>query len=153
VYEEEQQGLYYNTRAVVIDRRRILPRQREVRKEPLPQVKGFWEKFLLPAGNRLPGVRHRRRADGCTLLRPALSRGWRALGLAGAKIVFNPSDDVRGTVQYLWAAEQPAAASPTSNIGRSNGSASRQLGDNDFYGAYFVNPRGSYRGRRHRRWR
>jgi beta-ureidopropionase len=36
--------------------------------------------------------------------------GWRALGLAGAEIVFNPSATVAGLSEYLWKLEQPAAA-------------------------------------------
>ena len=36
--------------------------------------------------------------------------GWRALGLNGAEIVFNPSATSRGLSEYLWQLEQPAAA-------------------------------------------
>src|SRR4051794_37543200 len=36
--------------------------------------------------------------------------GWRALGLNGAQIVFNPSATSRGLSEYLWSIEQPAAA-------------------------------------------
>src|SRR6202000_2558957 len=45
--------------------------------------------------------------------------GWRALGLAGARIVFNPSATSRGLSQYLWRLEQPRGA----------------VGDEDFGGA------------------
>jgi N-carbamoylputrescine amidase len=34
--------------------------------------------------------------------------GWRALGLNGAEIVFNPSATSRGLSEYLWRLEQPA---------------------------------------------
>ena len=36
--------------------------------------------------------------------------GWRALGLNGAEIVFNPSATSRGLSEYIWRLEQPAAA-------------------------------------------
>jgi N-carbamoylputrescine amidase len=36
--------------------------------------------------------------------------GWRALGLNGAEIVFNPSATSRGLSEYIWRVEQPAAA-------------------------------------------
>ena len=36
--------------------------------------------------------------------------GWRALGLNGAEIVFNPSATARGLSQDLWRREQPAPA-------------------------------------------
>src|SRR6266851_1800784 len=85
MYEEEQPGLYYNTAAVIDADGRYLGKYR---KTHLPQVKGFWEKFYF---------------------RP-FPEGWRALGLAGARIVFNPSATSRGLSQYLWRLEQPAAA-------------------------------------------
>src|ERR1039457_6027383 len=82
------------------------------RKTHLPQVKGFWEKFYFRPGNL-----------GYPIFDTAVGRigvyicydrhfpeGWRALGLAGAKIVFNPSSTSRGLSQYLWRLEQPAAA-------------------------------------------
>ena len=63
------------------------------RKNHLPQVKGFWEKFYFRPGNL-----------GYPVFDTAVGRigvyicydrhfpeGWRALGLAGAQIVFNPS--------------------------------------------------------------
>ena len=70
--------------------------------------------------------------------------GWRALGLAGAKIVFNPSATSRGLSMYLWNLEQPAAAVANEYfIGAINRVGKEPLGDNDFYGSsYFVNPRG-----------
>ena len=70
--------------------------------------------------------------------------GWRALGLNGAKIVFNPSATSRGLSMYLWNLEQPAAAVANEYfIAAINRVGKEPLGDNDFYGSsYFVNPRG-----------
>jgi N-carbamoylputrescine amidase len=74
--------------------------------------------------------------------------GWRALGLAGAKIVFNPSATSRGLSMYLWNLEQPAAAVANEYfIGAINRVGTEPLGDNDFYGStYFVDPRGQQVG-------
>jgi N-carbamoylputrescine amidase len=74
--------------------------------------------------------------------------GWRALGLNGAKIVFNPSATSRGLSMYLWNLEQPAAAVANEYfIGAINRVGQEEYGDNDFYGSsYFVNPRGQVVG-------
>ena len=79
MYEEEQPGLYYNTAAVIDADGSYLGKYR---KNHLPQVKGFWEKFYFRPGNLgLPDLRYRGRPDrGLHLLRPALPGG-----LAGAR--------------------------------------------------------------------
>ena len=73
---------------------------------------------------------------------------WRALGLAGARIVFNPSATSRGLSQYLWRLEQPASAVANEYfVGAINRVGIEPLGDNDFYGqTYFVDPRGQLVG-------
>jgi N-carbamoylputrescine amidase len=70
--------------------------------------------------------------------------GWRALGLAGAQLVFNPSATSRGLSMYLWNLEQPASAVANEYfVGAINRVGIEPLGDNDFYGStYFVDPRG-----------
>ncbi len=70
--------------------------------------------------------------------------GWRALGLNGAEIVFNPSATSRGLSSYLWQVEQPGAAVANEYfIGAINRVGVEDLGDNDFYGTtYFVDPEG-----------
>ena len=72
----------------------------------------------------------------------------RALGLAGARIVFNPSATSRGLSQYLWRLEQPASAVANEYfVGAINRVGIEPLGDNDFYGqTYFVDPRGQLMG-------
>ena len=74
--------------------------------------------------------------------------GWRALGLAGAEIVFNPSATSRGLSRYLWQLEQPAAAVANEYfVGAINRVGVEDLGDNDFYGTtYFVDPEAQFVG-------
>jgi N-carbamoylputrescine amidase len=147
MYEEEQPGLYYNTAAVIDADGSYLGKYR---KNHLPQVKGFWEKFYFRPGNL-----------GYPIFDTAVGRigvyicydrhfpeGWRALGLAGAKIVFNPSATSRSLSAYLGRLEQPAAAVANQYfIGAINRVGVEPLGDNDFYGgSYFVDPRGQLVG-------
>src|SRR5260370_608035 len=109
VYEEEQEGVLYNTAAVIDADGTFLGKHR---KNHLPQVKGFWEKYYFRPGNL-----------GYPVFDTAVGRigvyicyerhfpeGWRALGLAGAKIVFNPSATSRGLSEYLWRLEQTGPA-------------------------------------------
>ena len=147
MYEEEHPGVYYNTAAVIDADGTYLGKYR---KTHLPQVKGFWEKFYFRPGNL-----------GYPVFDTAVGRigvyicydrhfpeGWRALGLAGATIVFNPSATSRGLSSYLWQLEQPAAAVANEYfIGAINRVGIEPLGDNDFYGGtYFVDPRGQLIG-------
>jgi N-carbamoylputrescine amidase len=143
MFEVEQEGFYYNTAAVIDADGTYLGKYR---KTHIPHVKGFWEKYYFRPGNM-----------GYPIFDTAVGRigvyicydrhfpeGWRALGLAGAKIVFNPSATSRGLSMYLWNLEQPAAAVANEYfIGAINRVGKEPLGDNDFYGStYFVNPRG-----------
>jgi N-carbamoylputrescine amidase len=143
MFEVEQEGFYYNTAAVIDADGTYLGKYR---KTHIPHVKGFWEKYYFRPGNM-----------GYPVFDTAVGRigvyicydrhfpeGWRALGLAGAKIVFNPSATSRGLSMYLWNLEQPAAAVANEYfIGAINRVGKEPLGDNDFYGStYFVNPRG-----------
>jgi N-carbamoylputrescine amidase len=147
MYEEEHPGLYYNTAAVIDADGRYLGKYR---KTHLPQVQGFWEKFYFRPGNL-----------GYPVFDTAVGRigvyicydrhfpeGWRALGLAGARIVFNPSATSRGLSAYLWQLEQPAAAVANEYyVGALNRVGVEPLGDNDFYGTtYFADPRGQLVG-------
>ena len=147
IYEVEQEGMFYNT-AVVIDADGTY--LGKYRKHHIPQVHGFWEKYYFRPGNL-----------GYPIFDTAVGRigvyicydrhfpeGWRALGLAGARIVFNPSATSRGLSQYLWRLEQPASAVANEYfIGAINRVGIEPLGDNDFYGqTYFVDPRGQLVG-------
>ena len=125
------------------------------RKHHIPQVKGFWEKFYFRPGNL--GYPVFDTAVGKVGVYICYDRhfpeGWRALGLNGAQIVFNPSATSRGLSAYLWKLEQPASAVANEYfIGAINRVGIEHLGDNDFYGtSYFVDPEGKFVGERRRR--
>ncbi|GIU93271.1 MAG: hydrolase [Acidimicrobiia bacterium] len=143
VFEKEDEGFYYNTAAVIDADGTYLGKYR---KTHIPHVKGFWEKFYFRPGNL-----------GYPVFDTAVGRigvyicydrhfpeGWRALGLNGAKIVFNPSATSRGLSMYLWKLEQPAAAVANEYfVAAINRVGKEPFGDNDYYGSsYFVDPRG-----------
>ena len=77
-----------------------------------PRCKGFWEKFYFRPGNL--GYPVFDTAVGKVGVYICYDRhfpeGWRALGLNGAQIVFNPSATSRGLSAYLWQLEQTASA-------------------------------------------
>ncbi len=113
----------------------------------MPEIEGCWEKFYFKAGDGGDPVFDT--AVGKVGVYSCYDRhfpeGWRALGLNGAEIVFNPSATVAGLSEYLWKLEQPAHAV-------ANGyyvAASNRVGTEapwnigEFYGqSYFVDPRG-----------
>ncbi|MGP0023873.1 MAG: nitrilase-related carbon-nitrogen hydrolase [Streptosporangiaceae bacterium] len=147
VYEREQEGVYYNTAAVIDADGSFLGKHR---KNHIPQVTGFWEKFYFRPGNL--GYQVFDTAVGRIGVFICYERhfpeGWRALGLAGAKIVFNPSATSRGLSEYLWKLEQTSAAVANEYfVGTINRVGVEPLGTNDFYGqSYFVDPRGQLVG-------
>jgi beta-ureidopropionase len=149
MYEEDEQasGIYYNTAAVIDADGKYLGKYR---KTHIPHVKGFWEKFYFRPGNM--GYPVFETAVGKVGVYICYDRhfpeGWRAIGLAGARIVFNPSATSRGLSQYLWRLEQPAAAVANEYfVGAINRVGVEPLGDNDFYGqTYFADPRGQLVG-------
>jgi beta-ureidopropionase len=143
VYEQEQPGVLYNTAAVIDADGSYLGKYR---KTHIPHVKGFFEKFYFRPGNL-----------GYPVFETAVGRvgvyicydrhfpeGWRALGLNGAEIVFNPSATSRGLSNYLWKLEQSAAAVANEYfVGTINRVGIEDLGDDDFYGtSYFADPEG-----------
>ena len=145
MYEIERPGFLYNTAAVVDADGSYLGKYR---KTHIPQVKGFWEKFYFRPGNS--GFPVFDTAVGKVGVYICYDRhfpeGWRALGLNGAEIVFNPSATSRGLSNYLWKLEQPAAAVANEYyVGAINRVGIEDLGDDDFYGtSYFVNPEGEF---------
>ncbi|HEY0816717.1 MAG TPA: nitrilase-related carbon-nitrogen hydrolase [Pseudonocardia sp.] len=147
VFEEESVGNYYNTAAVIDADGTVLGKYR---KHHIPQVKGFWEKFYFRPGNL--GWPVFDTAVGKVGVYICYDRhfpeGWRALGLAGAQIVYNPSATSRGLSAHLWQLEQPAAAVANEYfIAAINRVGVEEYGDNDFYGtSYFVDPRGEFVG-------
>ncbi|WP_378731205.1 nitrilase-related carbon-nitrogen hydrolase [Nocardia brasiliensis] len=147
VYEQEQPGLLYNTAAVIDADGTYLGKYR---KHHIPHVNGFWEKFYFRPGNL--GWPVFDTAVGKVGVYICYDRhfpeGWRALGLAGAEIVFNPSATSRGLSGYLWKLEQPASAVANEYyIGAINRVGIEEYGDDDFYGtSYFVDPEGKFVG-------
>jgi N-carbamoylputrescine amidase len=143
MFEMEQEGFYYNTAAVIDADGNYLGKYR---KTHIPHVKGFWEKFYFRPGNTGYPIFDTKvgRIGVYICYDRHFPEGWRALGLKGAKIVFNPSATSRGLSMYLWNLEQPAAAVANEYfVGAINRVGQEPLGDNDFYGSsYFVDPRG-----------
>jgi len=145
IYEVEQEGVYYNTAAVIDRHGNYLGKYR---KTHIPHVApGFWEKFYFRPGNLgyptfdLGFVR-----IGVYICYDRhFPEGARALGLNGAEIVFNPSATVAGLSEYLWKLEQPAHAVANGYfigaINRVGVEPPWNIGQ--FYGSsYFCNPRG-----------
>jgi beta-ureidopropionase len=151
LYEEEQPGVLYNTAAVVDADGRYLGKYR---KHHIPHVDRFWEKFYFRPGNL-----------GYPVFDTAVGRigvyicydrhfpeGWRALGLAGAEIVFNPNASKPGLSNRLWELEQPTAAAANGYfvaVPNRVGRETQEFGDDavEFYGSsYVVDPQGNFVG-------
>lgn len=144
IFEKEQEGVLYNTAAVIDADGSLLGKYR---KTHIPQTSGFYEKYFFRPGNL-----------GYPIFETAYAKigvyicydrhfpeGARALGLNGAEIVYNPSATVKGLSQYLWKLEQPAHAAANGYfmgcINRVGIEQPWNIGE--FYGtSYFVDPRG-----------
>ncbi len=144
VYEQAARGVFFNTAAVLDADGRYLGKYR---KQHIPHVAGFWEKFFFtPGDGGYPVFATRYARVGVYICYDRhFPEGARCLGLNGAEIVFNPSATVASVSRHLWKLEQPAHAvangyyvaasnrvgtEPPWNIGR-------------FFGnSYFVSPRG-----------
>ncbi|MBI3682706.1 MAG: acyltransferase [Acidobacteria bacterium] len=145
VYEREQEGLYYNTAAVLGPDGAYLGKYR---KTHIPHVApGFWEKFYFRPGNLGYPVFDLgfARIGVYICYDRHFPEGARALGLNGAEIVFNPSATVAGLSEHLWKLEQPAHAVANgyfiAAINRVGVEAPWNIGE--FYGSsYFCDPRG-----------
>src|SRR6266404_6419362 len=145
IYEVEQEGLYYNTAAVIDSSGKYLGKYR---KHHIPHVApGFWEKFYFRPGNLgYPAFDTAYGRIGVYICYDRhFPEGARALGLNGAEIVFNPSATVAGLSEYLWKLEQPAHAVANgyfiAAINRVGHELPWDIGE--FYGqSYFCDPRG-----------
>ena len=144
LYEREQAGVYYNTAAILDADGSYLGKYR---KTHIPQTSGFWEKYFFRPGNLgYPVFKTRYATIGAYICYDRhFPEGARALGLAGAEIVYNPSATIAGLSQYLWKLEQPAHAVANGYyvgaINRVGTEAPWNIGK--FYGnSYFVDPRG-----------
>ena len=146
LYEEEMTGVYYNTAAVIDADGTYLGKYR---KNHIPQVAGFWEKFFFKPGNLgYPVFKTQYCKLGVYICYDRhFPEGWRALALNGAEYIVNPSATVAGLSKYLWELEQPAAAAANgifigaiNRVGREEPWADKM---GEFYGSsYIVNPRG-----------
>jgi len=145
ICELHMTGVLYNTAAVVDHTGSLLGKYR---KHHLPHCHpGFWEKFYFTPGD-----------TGYPVFQTPFGRigvyicydrhfpeGARALGLAGAEIVFNPSATVAGLSEYLWKIEQPAHAVANQYfVGAINRvGVEKPWNIGEFYGSsYFCDPRG-----------
>jgi beta-ureidopropionase len=144
IMERVAPGVFYNTAAVIDADGRYLGRYR---KNHLPHVAGFWEKFFFKPGNEgYPVFETAHARIGVYLCYDRhFPEGARLLGLNGAEIVFNPSATTAGLSQHLWKLEQPAHAVANgyfiAAINRVGEEAPWRIGR--FYGqSYFCDPRG-----------
>jgi N-carbamoylputrescine amidase len=133
MYEIVQPGLYYNTAAVIDADGRYLGKYYFT-----PGTGGYpiFETAVGKVGVYICYDRH-------------FPEGWRALGLNGAEIVFNPSATSRGLSEYIWRLEQPASAVANMYyVGAINRvGIEAEYGTDDFYGqSYFVDPEGKFVG-------
>jgi N-carbamoylputrescine amidase len=151
IYEEEQPGVYYNTAVVVDADGSILGKYR---KNHIPNLDKFWEKFYFRPGNL--GYPVFQTAVGPIGVYICYDRhfpeGWRELGLNGAQIVFNPNATKPGLSNRLWEIEQPAAAAANGYFVAAPNRVGRE--DNEygdlavtFYGSsQFCDPQGNVVG-------
>ena len=142
MYEEEQPGVLYNTAAVIDADGTYLGKYR---KHHIPHLPQFWEKFYFRPGNTdYPVFNTKYGKIGVYICYDRhFPEGWRALGLNGAEIVFNPSATKPGLSNRLWELEQPAAAVANQYyVGANNriGNEEAEFGDEavTFYGSSYI---------------
>jgi len=145
IYEIEMTGVYYNTASVIDSDGKYLGKYR---KNHIPQVKGFWEKFFFKPGNLgYPVFKTKYANVGVYICYDRhFPDGARCLGLNGAEIVFNPSATVAGLSENIWKIEQPGLAVANGYfvcaINRVGVEPPWDLGE--FYGSsYVVGPKGN----------
>ncbi len=145
VFEEAQRGIYYNTTAVIDINGEL---KGIYRKNHIPHLHGFWEKFYFKPGNLGYPVFDTAycKIGVYTCYDRHFPEGARLLGLGGAEVVFNPSATVNNLSRYLWELEQPAhAVANMYYVGAINRVGVEQFGPGKYYGSsYFVNPRGEF---------
>jgi beta-ureidopropionase len=145
VYEEEMTGVYYNTAAVLDADGSYLGKYR---KTHIPHcLPAFWEKFYFTPGDLgFPVFDTKYARVGVYICYDRhFPEGARALGLAGAEIVFMPSATTAGHSEYLWKLEQTAHAVANGYFVGTNNRVGMEAPWNfgHFYGtSYFCDPRG-----------
>jgi N-carbamoylputrescine amidase len=144
LYEKEDDGFLYNTAAVIDADGTYLGKYR---KTHIPHSDNFLEKYYFRPGNLgYPTFDTSVGKIGVYICYDRhFPEGARALGLAGAEIVYNPSATVAGLSDHLWTIEQPAHAVANGYfMGCVNRVGTEKPWDlGSFYGSsYFVSPRG-----------
>ena len=145
VYEMEQEGVYYNTAAVLDADGKYLGKMRKVH---IPHTyPAFWEKFYFKPGTLgFPVFQTAYAKIGIYICYDRhFPECARILALKGAEILFNPSATTEGKSRYLWELEQPAQAVANGVfIGANNRVGLEKPWEfGKFYGSsYFVDPRG-----------
>lgn len=143
MYEKEMAGVYYNTSVVFNADGKMLGKYR---KNHIPHLPGFWEKFYFKPGNLgYPVFATSYAKIGVyTCYDRHIPEGARILGLNGAEIVFNPSATTKGLSSYLWELEQPAHAvangyfiAPINRVGVEEWNPGKYYGS-----SYICDPRG-----------
>ena len=144
IFEEVNRGVYYNTTAVIDADGEILGLYR---KNHIPHLKGFWEKFYFKPGNLGYPVFDSAycKVGVYTCYDRHFPEGARILGLNGAEIVFNPSATVDSLSKYLWELEQPAHAVANMYYVGAINRVGKEMDESPFFGtSYFVNPKGQF---------
>ena len=144
IFEEVNRGVYYNTTAVIDADGEILG---IYRKNHIPHLKGFWEKFYFKPGNLGYPVFDTAycKVGVYTCYDRHFPEGARILGLNGAEIVFNPSATVDSLSKYLWELEQPAHAVANMYYVGAINRVGKEMDESPFFGtSYFVNPKGQF---------
>jgi len=145
VYEMEQDGVYFNTAAVLDADGKYLGKMRKVH---IPHTyPAFWEKFYFKPGTLgFPVFQTAYAKIGIYICYDRhFPECARILALKGAELLFNPSATTEGKSRYLWELEQPAQAVANGVfIGANNRVGLEKPWEfGKFYGSsYFVDPRG-----------
>jgi N-carbamoylputrescine amidase len=145
VYEMEQEGVYFNTAAVLDADGKYLGKMRKVH---IPHTyPAFWEKFYFKPGTLgFPVFQTAYAKIGIYICYDRhFPECARILALKGAELLFNPSATTEGKSRYLWELEQPAQAVANGVfIGANNRVGLEKPWEfGKFYGSsYFVDPRG-----------
>ena len=144
MYEKEMTGIYYNACAIIDADGRVLGKYR---KNHIPHLPDFWEKFYFKPGNLGYPVFNTAygKIGAYICYERHFPEGARILGLNGAEIVFNPSATIASLSKHLWELDQPALAVANgyfvATINRVGIEAPWNTGR--FYGSsYICNPKG-----------
>src|SRR3984957_16790342 len=143
IYEEDIEGEYYNTAAVIDADGSLLGKYR---KHHIPHLPQFWEKFYFRPGNVGYPVFHTAigRVGVYICYDRHFPEGWRELGLNNAQLVFNPSATKPGPSNRLGEIDHPSAAAANQYFIAANNRVGRETEEFgadavQFYGSsYFV---------------